>query len=646
MSAARSVALLGVRADSSSRLGEELIEELPIGGEWSHAACAVAEGNAARVHSTLRHMEHELGYLARPDGVTLAYGRAGQGPPLLLAVGWTTHLEWFFSHPATLLAEPLAQHLDLITFDKHGTGMSDRDRTDYSLESEVNDVAAVADHLGLERFSLMGMSEGGLAAQAYAAKHPDRVDKLVLYSTTANGAGLAQDSFKESFVNIIRSAWGFGSKAMTDMIMPDASREDQEAFIAFQRQAASADVAADLMDALYHHDTRPLLGQIEAPTLIIHRRNSRAFPLSNGRQLAAGIPNSRAVIFDGVAHFPPTPGDPHTIDVVNEILDFLVPGAQAVAVRHRDSAFRTVMFTDVEASTALVDRLGDTAARDIMRRHEVAARRALAAHGGTEIKTMGDGLMVSFNSASAALDTAIALQREIAVEFPDGDLQVRIGINAGEPIAEDDDLHGTAVIRASRIMDVAGGGEVMVSSLVRELVAGRDYRFEGRGLRNLKGFEEPVPVFELDWRHQGPASTASAAAEWWEAHIGEDPGPGEWFEIGEGKVAGFGAATLDVSRSGDVQPMFLLSLLTYLVGSIPREVPQDGLVMGINYGFDRVRFGEPLTAPSRVRARSVPLAAEVRGTSVNVITEIKVEADGRDEPVLNAVWVIRGVYAS
>jgi len=185
-------------------------------------------------------------------------------------------------------------------------------------------------------------------------------------------------------------------------------------------------------------------------------------------------------------------------DVVNEILDFPVPGAEAVAVRHRDSAFRTVMFTDVEASTALVDRLGDEPARDIMRRHEGAARRAVTAHGGTEVKAMGDGFMVSFGSASAALDAATMLQREIAAEFPNGDLQVRIGINAGEPIAERDDLHGTAVIRAARIMDRAAGGEVMASSLVRELVAGRNYRFVSRGMRELKGFDEPVPIFELD----------------------------------------------------------------------------------------------------------------------------------------------------
>ena len=589
-------------------------------------------------------MDHQLGYLARPDGTTLAYGTAGDGPPLVLAVGWTTHLEWFFRHPTTLLVEPLAHHLKLITFDKHGTGLSDRDRTDFSLESEVLDLEAVVDHLKLDRFFLMGMSEGGLATQAYAAKHPDRVKRLVLYSTTADGAGLGPDSFKESFVNIIRSAWGFGSKAMTDMIMPQASKEDQEEFAAFQRQAASPDVAANMMDALYHHDTRPLLPDIAAETLIIHRRDGRAFPPSNGRQLAAGIPNSRATIIDGVSHYPPMPGDPHTIEVVNEILGFLVPGAKSVAVRDR-GIFRTVMFTDVAGSTALVDRLGDAAARDIFRRHEETTREVMAANNGTEIKTMGDGFMVSFSSASEALDAAIGLQRAIANEFPDGELRVRVGINAGEPIVEDDELYGTAVIQASRIMDAAAGGEVMVSSLVRELVAGREYRFEGRGLRELKGFDEPVRIFEVDWRHEGPASPAEAAANVWERRIGVDPGPGSWWQLSAESVATFAAATSTVAEAG-VPPMLLLSLLTHLTESVPVEWPDEGLMMGINYGFDEVRFGDSVAVGSRVRARAVPEAVVLRGSAVQVLRRIDVEVGGRDEPAITAKWIARAQYTS
>ncbi len=563
---------------------------------------------------------------------------------MVLVVGWTTHLEWFFRHPTTLLVEPLTQHLRLITFDKHGSGLSDRDRTVFTLESEVYDVEALVDHLGLERFFLMGMSEGGLGAAAYAAKHPDRVEKLVLYSTTANGTGLGAPEFTQAFVNIIRSAWGMGSKAITDMIMPGASKEDQELFAAYQRHSASPEFAADLMDMLYHTDIRPMLPQIQAPTLIIHRRNSRSFPPRNGREMAAGIPNSKAVIIDGVTHFPPTPGDPNTIDVVNEVLGFLVPGASAQAVRHRDT-FRTVMFTDVEGSTGLTDRLGDEAAREALRRHEAASRRVVTEHGGTEIKTMGDGFMVSFASASAALDAAGAIQRAIAAEFAeDGLIRVRIGINAGEPIAEGDDLHGTAVIRASRIMDAADGGQILVSALVRELVAGKDYRFISRGLKKLKGFEDPVGVFELDWQHEGPASPAAAAAAALQARVGVDAGPGEWFTITPGVVADF-AAAVGGDSDGEVPPYLVLSLLTHLTASVRgSSPPPDGLMMGINYGFDGVRFGTPVPIGSKVRARSVFDEVTLEGTTIRAVSAVEVEAHGRHEPVLEAQWVIRVVY--
>lgn len=594
-------------------------------------------------------MEHQLGYFSRPDGVTLAYGRAGVGPPLVLAAGWTTHLEWFFRHPSTLLVEPLAEHLDLITFDKHGSGLSDRDRTDFTVDSEVYDIEALVDHLGLERFFLMGMSEGGLAASAYAAEHPDRVEKLVLYSTTANGAALGPDAFQQGIVDVIRSAWGIGASAITDIVMPGASKEEREEFVEFQRAAASADTAAELMAMLYRTDIRALLPDIEAETLIIHRRNSRAFSPRNGRELDAAIPNSRAVIIDGAAHFPPTPGDPNTIDVVNEILGFLVPGASAVAVRELGT-FRTVMFTDVEASTELVGRLGDAAARELLRRHEVTLRRSVAAHGGTEIKAIGDGLMVSFGSASAALEAAIDIQRSLRTEFAESEdqVRVRIGVDAGEPIEEDDDLHGTAVIRAARIMGTASGDQIMVSALVRELVAGRDHRFVNRGMKELKGFSTPVPLFELEWAESGPASAAAAAAEELESRIGTAAGAGEPLVVTEAMCVAFANATgIELAEPVRVPGMLLVSLLSHLTASVPSSAPpSNGLVMAINYGFDRIRFAAPVSPGAEIEATSVVREVTLRGTAVHVASDVTLHVADRAEPALTARWLARLEYES
>ncbi len=221
---------------------------------------------------------------------------------------------------------------------------------------------------------------------------------------------------------------------------------------------------------------------------------------------------------------------------------------------------------------------------------------------------------------------------------------MRIGINAGEPIVEDGDLHGTAVIRASRIMDAADGGQILVSGLVRELVAGREYRFISRGVKTLKGFEEPVGVFELDWRHEGPASPAAAAAAVLQQRLGMDAGPGEWFTVTPDAVTGFAAAAGGVTGD-DVPPYMVLSLLTYLTTSVPdSRLPGDGLQMGVNYGFERVWFGAPVPIGSRVRARSELGEVSLEGTTIRIVSAVTVEVDGRREPALEAQWVIRAVY--
>jgi class 3 adenylate cyclase len=187
------------------------------------------------------------------------------------------------------------------------------------------------------------------------------------------------------------------------------------------------------------------------------------------------------------------------------IEEFIGVGAKPQA--EQLSAFRTILFTDVEGSTALTDRLGDTKARDLLREHERITREALKAHGGSEVKTMGDGFMASFSSATKALECAIAIQQAFAERNKSADepIKVRIGLNAGEPIAEDDpggrgDLFGTAVNMAARIAAKAEGGEILASNVVRELVAGKEFLFADRGETELRGFEDPVRLYELRWK--------------------------------------------------------------------------------------------------------------------------------------------------
>ena len=156
----------------------------------------------------------------------------------------------------------------------------------------------------------------------------------------------------------------------------------------------------------------------------------------------------------------------------------------------------------MEGSTALTQRLGDAKAREVLREHERIVREALRAHGGSEIKHTGDGIMASFASASRALECAIATQRALAQhnESAGEPIRVRIGLNAGEPIAEEKDLFGTAVIVAARIAAQAAGGEILVANVVRELAAGKGFLFADRGEVALRGFEDPVRLFEVRWR--------------------------------------------------------------------------------------------------------------------------------------------------
>jgi class 3 adenylate cyclase/acyl dehydratase/pimeloyl-ACP methyl ester carboxylesterase len=605
-------------------------------------------------------MDHELAYYKRPDGVTIAYTQAGVGPPLVLVPGWTTHAGYFWKEPSTLLFGPLTEHVTLITFDKHGCGLSDRDRTDFTLASERYEVESLVDHLGLDTFNLMGMSEGGPVAISHAVLHPQRVQRLILYSTGANGAALAPEEFRESFVSMVRASWGVGSKVLADRLIPGASKEAQAEFARGQRESATAEVAANMLESMYGWDLRPRLAEVSAPTLLIHRRDSKDWPPRHGRDLAAGIPGSRALIIDGMARFPSEAGDPHTIDVVNEILGFVAKGSRAVPIREK-SGFKTVLFTDVEGSTELIEQLGDEAGRQLLREHEKLCRDALNAHGGTEIKTMGDGFMVSFESVSAALDAAAEMQQTIEAHFAGSEkpIRVRVGIRAGEPIEEGDDLYGAAVIRAARIKGSADGGQVLVSSIVRELVAGKQYRFIFRGERELKGIEEPIRLFELDWRGDGRVGNATTALEIMRKQIGAQQEPGDWFQVTQDQINEFADLTHDhqfirvdpdlaagTPLGGTVaHGMLTLSILGHLMSSIADQPPpSEGLVMVVNYGFDRVRFIEPVRSESSIRASSVIKDVHQRETALQVTYEVTVETEGVERPALVAELIGRFEY--
>jgi class 3 adenylate cyclase/pimeloyl-ACP methyl ester carboxylesterase len=448
-----------------------------------------------------------LQFTRTADGVSIAYCVSGQGLPLVFLSSWVSHLEIDVSgEPVVRFLDALAAHgrRRLVRFDWRGTGLSDRGVSDVSVARRVADLEAVVDALGAERVAIFAWALGGPPAILFAAAHPERVSHLVLYGTFASGA-VANPALARALVDLIRADWNVGAQTMVHVVAPGGDSAALESGAEFLRTAASGEVAAAILEEGYFKtDVRDQVARVTAPTLVLHRRDDPALPFTAGRELAALLPNARFVPLAGnIAN--PWLGD--SAAVLKAVDEFLGDGAERALGAPADagSGLLTILFTDVVGSTALTQRLGDEKAQDLLRTHNTIIRDRLREHGGTELKTMGDGFMASFPSATRALECAIAIQQAFAA-FNDGAvgdrdaIRVRIGLNAGEPVAEEDDLFGTAVQAAARIAAKARPGQILVSDVVRQLAAGKAFRFNRLGHVQLRGFQERVRLYELECR--------------------------------------------------------------------------------------------------------------------------------------------------
>jgi class 3 adenylate cyclase len=458
-------------------------------------------------------MEQQIRFCTSSDGVRIAYATVGQGPAVVRIRPWFTHLEFEWENPMwrSFIDHLSARHL-LICHDGRGMGLSDRQVSDYSPEAHVRDLEAVLDALGLERFALYGVSQGGATAITYAVRHPERVSHLILQGSFARmGWFIDTEKGQQRFqtaLSLIRQGWGTDLPAyrqfFTSLFMPDADAEAIRQFNEMQRISASPENAAALLSAMRDTDVSELLSHVRAPTLVIHCRGDAIVPFEAGRELAAGIPGARFLPLDGRNHAI-LPHEPAAEVLGKAVEEFLGEGEEAAAGAKglAPEDVHTILFTDMEGSTTLTQRLGDAKAQEILRSHNTIVRGALKAHSGSEIKHTGDGIMASFASASRALECAIAIQRTFAQHNesnPDIPIRVRIGLNAGEPVAEEEDLFGTAVQLAARICAQAEPGEILAPIVVRELAAGKGFLLADRGDVALRGFEDPVRLYEVRWR--------------------------------------------------------------------------------------------------------------------------------------------------
>ena len=454
-------------------------------------------------------MEPRIQYAQSPDGVNIAFWTMGKGPALVQVRSGLSpfRMEWEIPE-FRRFNERLAQKRMLVQYDMRGCGLSERDVTDFSPEALFQDLEAVVDRLGLERFALWGTATMGPVAIAYAARYPERVSRLILWHSHARASDLLKSPQIQALARLIDD-WELYTDTMAHYLFGWAGGEPARRFAVRMRDSFTQETYRAFQAQFLTFDVTDLLPQVRAPTLVLHRRQLPWLSVDVATDLASHIPNARLALLEGQSGAPALEDSQVVLDAIDE---FLGEGEEeaAGAKPPEPGGFRTILFTDVEGSTALTQRLGDARARDLLREHERMVREALKSHGGSEVKTMGDGFMASFSSATRALECAIAMQRAFAErnESAPEPIRVRVGVNAGEPIAEDDpdgrsDLFGTAVILAARIAAKAEGGEILTSDTVRGLVAGKRFLFADRGDTALRGFEDAVRLYEVRWREEG-----------------------------------------------------------------------------------------------------------------------------------------------
>jgi class 3 adenylate cyclase len=451
-------------------------------------------------------MEPRIQYVQTKDGVSIAFWTLGEGTPLVQMpnVPWShIQLEWQYPDWRRWY-ERLAEKRKLIRYDSRGSGLSDREVANYSLDAFLVDLEAVVERLGLERFDLLGPFNGGPVAIAYASRHPEQVSHLGLWCSWARWA----DAYGPSRLQAFRALRGAGDWELYTETMAHASfgwsAGEASRFAAFMRECITREAIGAVMAALTEIDVTPLLSQVSSPTLVLHRREASMPGLAGPKAIAAGISDARLLLLEGDS-LAPWVGDMEAVaSAIDEFLGEGVESAAAPAEAAAPGGLRTVLFTDIVGHTAIMRRLGDEKGREVLREHERITREALMRHGGTEVKTMGDGFLASFSSVVRAVECAIALQQAFARhnETASQPVHIRVGLNAGEPIEEEGDIFGETVILAARVAAKAEGGEILASLAVRELCAGKGFLFADRGDVALRGFEDPVRLYEARWQEE------------------------------------------------------------------------------------------------------------------------------------------------
>jgi pimeloyl-ACP methyl ester carboxylesterase len=435
---------------------------------------------------------------ARSGDATIAYQVAGEGAlDLLFLPGWISQIEQLWDASALRrFLERLAVFNRLILFDRRGSGLSDSLGEPCTLEQEARDALAVLDAVGSERAALFTYGLGGPVGALLAADRPERVGALIMYASIARTSWAPDYDWamtvedRAQWTERTVATWGETGGPGLPVLAPSMAEDPALAawYARLQRLAATPSAARTLLNAAADLDVRDTLPRIRVPTLVMHRSRDSAWDPRHSRYLAEHIAGARYVELEGADSFPFV-GDSDAI--IEEIEEFLT-GRRSGGELAR--ALLTVMFTDIVDATARAARLGDGRWRDLLADHDAQVRAQLTRFGGREVKTVGDGFLVTFaGPPSRALRCALA----IAVATRDLGIEIRVGVHTGECELIGDDVGGMAVHIASRVNALAGPGEVLVSGTVCGTVVGGPFGFEDRGLHELRGAPGRWPLFML-----------------------------------------------------------------------------------------------------------------------------------------------------
>jgi class 3 adenylate cyclase/dienelactone hydrolase len=420
---------------------------------------------------------------AKSGDVSIAYQIVGDGPiDLVLVPGFVSHLDADWDDPSHAhFLKRLASFSRLIRFDKRGTGLSDRPGGLPDLETRMGDVRAVMDAAGSERAALFGYSEGGPMCVLFAATYPDMTSALVLYGTYAKRQD-PDDEYpwaptreaRQAYAKQVEEDWGW--EADMRRMCPGADEAMARWWAARARAAASPGAARDLILMNSLIDIREILPTIQVPTLVLHRTGDLDSGVDEGRYIADRITGARFVELQGDDHVPWIDAD-QVVDEIEEFLTGVRPAPEP------DRVLATVLFTDLVESTKRAAELGDRRWRELLEAHHAAVRSQLGRFRGREIDTAGDGFLATFDGPARAIRAACAIRDTVRVLG----LELRAGLHTGECELMNGKVGGIAVHTGARVAALAGPGEVLVSSTVRDLVAGSGIDFEERGEHELKG---------------------------------------------------------------------------------------------------------------------------------------------------------------